>query len=340
MAHEDRVSSPEPVAPHRPALQPKWIALILALGLVYLLLRPFLVERFGWNLPGFTDVAPPATDESQPKVSEANVSRSSTKPKSARNQPIEVPTIPEQSEPVIAESANDSSGDKPRGSSETPESPRKPTDKSTTDPESEEETPPVSGPPPTDRIADRTRAQLPSGGRNPGEPKPKTAPPPATDPGKVAAVNKTSNPPVKTNGKPASPPSELPKLGVLTPIGDKAFRSTAGLIYRQERSEHRIDHVMQHSRDNASKPVHGVYTGTREEILSWIDEAYMIAQKRGPPQVIKEDQGDRITITVNLNRKIGYMGGENGARRGHPPLKMIKLVLEDQDVITAYPTNN
>lgn len=314
------MSSAEPTAPNRPPLPPKWIATILVLGMAYLLLRPFLVERFGWNLPGFTDVTP------LPGGSRGDSEGTASSDSVAKNRPIEVPTIPEQSKPE--DDASDIAGNAPA---------QQPTKKSKPGSESDSSEEPPQKP--------ERQVATPSVGDKPkvvtSGTKPKPEPPIPTGSGGTAnsatpTAPPATNPPV---AKSPVPPSDKPKLGVLKDIGRGAFESTAGLIYRSERSENRVDHVMQHSHDIPSKPVHGVFDGNREEILALIDEAYMIAQKRGPPQVVTEDQGDRETITVNLNRKIGYMGGENGARRNHPPLKKIKLVLEDRDVITAYPTN-
>ena len=96
---------------------------------------------------------------------------------------------------------------------------------------------------------------------------------------------------------------------------------------------------MEHSQDIPDKPTHGVFEGTKDEIFALIDEAYELAKKRGPPQVVIEDEGDRTTYTVNLNRKIGHGGGQSGARRRNPPLKFVKIVLEGDEVITAFPTD-
>lgn len=334
------MSSPEPTAPNRPPLQPKWIATILVLGIAYLLLRPFLVERFGWNLPGFMDVS------QKPEGPETGTKAPSKGEKTAKNRPIEVPTIPEQSEPEIEDAAV-TQADKPEPETQTPtEKSNSPEGKkSGTDPESDSSEQPPEQPERQVATAGNKSNDKPRTVPNGSKPPKPQAPKPSTGNSSNQAGNSkppaakpsTTKPPVaKTPG----PKPETPKLGVLTPIGRDSFESTAGLIYRPERSEHRIDHVMHHATDDRTKPVHGVFDGTRDEILALIDEAYMLAQSRGPPQVIIEEQGDRQTITVNLNRKIGYMGGESGARRGHPPLKMIKLVLEDRDLITAYPTNN
>lgn len=315
------MSSAEPTTPNRPPLQPKWIATILVLGMAYLLLRPFLVERFGWNLPGFTDVTPQpggSRDDSEGTVSSDTV---------AKNRPIEVPTIPEQSEPGSDDP--DLAGSDPA---------KKPTTKKSK-PESESDSSEEPPQKPERQVATPNVGDKPKVVTSGTKPKPEPTKPPGSDgtanSPKPSVPRATNSPVAKT----PVPQSDKPKLGVLRDIGRGAFESTAGLIYRSERSENRVDHVLQHSHDIPSKPVHGVFDGNREEILALIDEAYMIAQKRGPPQVVTEDQGDRETITVNLNRKIGYTGGESGARRGHPPLKKIKLVLEDRDVITAYPTN-
>ena len=168
----------------------------------------------------------------------------------------------------------------------------------------------------------------------PGEPKPPRA---ASDkPFVVPAAPDSSK-----NGKTASEaPVAGPKLGELTEIRKGVLRSTAGLIYgRGSVDGHRLDHVMEHARDNKEKPVHGVFLGTREEILAVIDEAYQIAQKRGPPIVQKEVERDRTIYLVDMKRKIGYLGGQVGDRKNHPPCRLLQLVLEENDVITAFPTD-
>lgn len=135
-----------------------------------------------------------------------------------------------------------------------------------------------------------------------------------------------------------SPQTEPGTTFSLREIGRETFESPAGLVYRSGGPEgHRIDHVLQHARDIPSKPVHGVFEGDRNEILKLIDEAYGIALKRGPPQVTTQQDGDRTIYTVDLKRIIGHLGGESGARRKHPALQHVRLVLEGRNVITAYP---
>jgi hypothetical protein len=139
---------------------------------------------------------------------------------------------------------------------------------------------------------------------------------------------------------PADRPSAQAKLGQLREIRSDVFESTAGLVYKRGGAEgHRIDHVLQHAVDDPDKPVHGVFRGDRETILALIDEAYQIAQERGPPDVTREQDGNRTAYTIDLGRDIGYGGGQSGARKRNPPLSHLKLVLEGKNVITAYPTN-
>ena len=283
---------------------------------VYLLLRPWLVERFGLDLPGFTDVKPKVEAPASDPATTAQQKRDN-------NRPIDVPVIPEQSEPVIegepvaTETASNEGTPAPERTVKKPTKPK----------------PSVAQ---TEPVAPRTGTS----GTGPQLAPPKTtAKPPltkpttsvATKPAQSATQTTPSRP--TTTTPPAQPPQ--PKLGVLNLVGRDRYESTAGLVY----SEYRIEHVMEHSRDHPDKPSHGVFEGTQDEIFAVIDEAYQLAQKKGPPQVVIEDQGDRTTYTVNLNRKIGHGGGQSGARRRNPPLKMVKIVLEGDEVVTAYPTD-
>jgi hypothetical protein len=112
-------------------------------------------------------------------------------------------------------------------------------------------------------------------------------------------------------------------------------------VYLQLRSEHRIDHVLRHGKDDPSRPVHGVFTGDRDLILAVIDEAWQLAQKGKPPKVVVEDEGDRTVYVIDLGRKIGFMGGQAGKRRNFPACRHVQLVVEGDDgneVVTAYPT--
>ena len=124
----------------------------------------------------------------------------------------------------------------------------------------------------------------------------------------------------------------------LVEVSENVFESPAGLVYRSGSVDgHRVDHVLSHAKDIPSKPIHGVFRGDREEIFRLIDEAWQIAQTRGPPQVETEQNRDRTVLTVDMKRPIGFVGGQSGKRQGHPECRKVRLVVEDQNVITAYP---
>lgn len=124
----------------------------------------------------------------------------------------------------------------------------------------------------------------------------------------------------------------------LKEIGNKTFESPAGLIYSTGSADgHRLDHLMKHSVDVPSKPVHGVFNGDKNEILSLLDEVWTMSQERGPPNVETKQERGRTVITANLKRVIGYVGGESGKRKDYPKCSKVRLVIEGQNVITAYP---
>ena len=139
----------------------------------------------------------------------------------------------------------------------------------------------------------------------------------------------------------ASQPKAAPALGQLREIRNNVFESTAGLRYvPRSADDHRLRHIMQHAKDDTTKPIHGVFEGNRDQILAVIDEAYQNARKGGR-DVRSEEQNDRLVYTVNLRRKIGYMGGSEGKRTGNPDCCYVRIVLEDGNVvISAYPTKS
>lgn len=133
-------------------------------------------------------------------------------------------------------------------------------------------------------------------------------------------------------------------LGKLQEVRRRVFVSTAGLTYLPGSADgHRLDHVMQHSRDEPSKRMHGVFEGDRDAILATIDEAFLKANQGGK-DVRKTQQNDRTVYTVRMNRRVGFAGGEEGARQGNPECRYVRIVLESQDdvneVISAYPTKS
>lgn len=134
-----------------------------------------------------------------------------------------------------------------------------------------------------------------------------------------------------SNSMPEEPKFQLRKNGFV-------MESPAGLTYYVgNRGENRISHVMRHAEDNLSRPVHGVFSGTEEEIFALIDEAYQLSQAKSR-WVEKKVEGDRVVYSVDMRRPIGYKGGKNGKRDGNPELTVLRLVVEKGNrVITAFP---
>ena len=129
-----------------------------------------------------------------------------------------------------------------------------------------------------------------------------------------------------------------PPLGKLTDKGRRVYESTAGLLYTPGSAEgHRIDHLMRHAKDQPDRRgSHGVFDGGREAVFAVLDEAYMKIRSGGRG-VRKSKQDNRMVYTVDLRRRIGYIGGQSGKRRNNPPVNHVRIVLEGKRVITAYP---
>ncbi len=134
---------------------------------------------------------------------------------------------------------------------------------------------------------------------------------------------------------------ELPTIDQsadLKEIGDQVYQTPAGLIYgRGSQQGHRIKHVMVHATDDPDRPgQHGVFdANTESDVLAVVDEAYVRA-KRGDHLSVEKDRS-RTIYEVDVGRRIGYVGGQSGKRRNHPAARHVRLVLEGNRVITAFP---
>lgn len=125
---------------------------------------------------------------------------------------------------------------------------------------------------------------------------------------------------------------------VLTEVGRDAYRSPAGLRYtRGSRHGHRVAHLLSHCEDDPSRDgQHGVFdVDDAGDAVLLVDEAYEQAE-RGQKTRKKRD-GDRTVYTVDLGRRVGYVGGQSGRRRGKPAASHVRLVVEGDRLITAYP---
>lgn len=128
----------------------------------------------------------------------------------------------------------------------------------------------------------------------------------------------------------------------LEEIRPDVFESPAGLLYLPGSADgHRLQHIMKHAQDDVGKPIHGVFEGDRDSILAMIDEAFLKSKTAGP-DVRSSVQNRRFICTVNLRRRIGYVGGAEAQSRGRrQECRFLRIVLEnDREIITAYPTKS
>ncbi len=131
----------------------------------------------------------------------------------------------------------------------------------------------------------------------------------------------------------------LPETVTLTPIGRDSWISPTGLKYSGHDPEGRTrrDHVLRHARDFPDRDgPHGVFDGGDDITFGWIDLAWMKVKE----QKIKPDiEGSRETYTVPMGQRVGFLGGNAGARRNHPALYKVFIVVRKgtTEVITAFP---
>lgn len=155
----------------------------------------------------------------------------------------------------------------------------------------------------------------------------------------LAEASEPANPgPPATGDRGVAVPDPADLGDVLTPVGRDAYRSAAGLRYTRG-SQHgtRLAHLAAHTRDDPDREgAHGVFEpGDLPTVIRLVDEAYK--QALAGRKTRTEREGDQTTYTIDLGRRIGYVGGESGARRGHPPATHIRLVVQGDRFITAFP---
>jgi hypothetical protein len=138
------------------------------------------------------------------------------------------------------------------------------------------------------------------------------------------------------NSDKISPDDELDSFLQASQPG--TYESPAGLRYtRGSQHGHRLKHLMAHAQDISDRPgQHGVFQSSDAvKIVALVDEAYLQALTGTNTSV--ERDGDRVIYTVILGRRIGYIGGESGNRRGKPSAQHLRMVLAGKNLITAFP---
>lgn len=140
-----------------------------------------------------------------------------------------------------------------------------------------------------------------------------------------------------------APPSSSDdsNAGILRDIGNNVKISAAGLKYGPGSQEgHRLKHVLRHDNDLPDRPgKHGVFDGDQDEMLEMlevIDEAWSLV-KSNATAVRTSHEGSRDIHDVDLKRRIGFVGGQVGNERGKPAASHLRLIVEGDSIISAYP---
>ena len=130
----------------------------------------------------------------------------------------------------------------------------------------------------------------------------------------------------------------LEKGGLITRERNDTWRTREGLIisgYDNDRKT-RLEHIMRHTGDVRGKNRHGVFTVSYERVILLMD----ITWKRIRSGEIKTSgSGKRRVYIYDTGGNIGYLGGRDGAKKGFPALRRVRLVLEGNTprVVTFYP---
>lgn len=125
---------------------------------------------------------------------------------------------------------------------------------------------------------------------------------------------------------------------LLKNTGSEVYVSEAGLRYTRGSEEgHRIKHLARHLEDMPERSGnHGVFEGGWRVTLQRIDETYRRSKQNDPKTKVRKED-NRSIIETEFDQTIGYVGGKEGARKGNPSTRRLRLVTEGDRFITAFP---
>ncbi|EMB13535.1 hypothetical protein [Rhodopirellula europaea] len=158
----------------------------------------------------------------------------------------------------------------------------------------------------------------------------------AQSPGPLASKMTRGDPQSGTSAVSNADKSDL-EYGLLREISPDRFLSPAGVLYTPGSAEgHRLEHLRRHTEDQPNRSgKHGVFDGDMEGALVTIDKAYEKAQAN--QRTTKEVDGKRTIYTVDMGKRVGFVGGRDGQRSRNPMARRVRLVLEGNRLITAFP---
>lgn len=227
--------------------------------------------------------------------------------------------------PSLARLMGEPEPKKPPANDQPPET-KPPESESVT--EDERPSPPKASGPKSEPVSSKADAQPAD------QPKPsKASEPKSTTAKQPPAVE----PPAQSKAKANNGDSSL-LYGILRETGRDRYVSVEGLQYNPGSEEgHRLKHLERHLKDMPDRPgKHGVFDGEMKDALKWIDDAYARG-KRGAKGVRKTQEDNRTIYEAPFTQPIGYIGGRDGRRDGNPPAKRLRLVVEGNKFITAFP---
>lgn len=125
---------------------------------------------------------------------------------------------------------------------------------------------------------------------------------------------------------------------LLKSLGSEVYLSEAGLRYTRGSEEgHRLEHLARHLKDMPERSgSHGVFEGGWQVVLQRIDETYRRSRNKDPRTKIRQEER-RSVIETEFSESIGYVGGREGAKKGKPSTRRLRLVTEGDRFITAFP---
>jgi hypothetical protein len=130
----------------------------------------------------------------------------------------------------------------------------------------------------------------------------------------------------------------LEKQSLITRERPDTWKTRGGLIisgYDRD-GETRLEHILEHMHDKKGKNKHGVFTVGSDKVIILMDTVWAEAQSGN---LKPSHTGARSVYIYDAGNRTGYLGGRDGAKKGYPVLRKVRLVLEGTTprVVTFYP---